>query len=220
MTVNNATTWALEVFESDLSATQKLICLYLRTHMNDYREMAWPSVGRIADKCNVSERTVFRELPKICKAGYLMQNGVSDRGTVRYAICTPTDTPPDIVSPLTQCHDTPDIVSPELTKELTNTLSKGSKRFVKPSVQQIAEYQTEASLYKFDAESFVDYWESVGWKRGRTPMKDWKATARTWAKNEEKRNGKTRPAGRKNTRSSVEEISISDLINEGHDLIG
>ena len=33
-----------------------------------------------------------------------------------------------------------------------------------------------------DAQHFVDYYESNGWIVGKTKMKDWKATARNWAR--------------------------------------
>ena len=34
----------------------------------------------------------------------------------------------------------------------------------------------------FDAESFVDFYASNGWKVGNAPMKDWKAAARRWVR--------------------------------------
>ena len=37
---------------------------------------------------------------------------------------------------------------------------------------------------KVNAERFMDYYESNGWKVGKNSMKDWKATVRTWEKNE------------------------------------
>ena len=33
-----------------------------------------------------------------------------------------------------------------------------------------------------DAERFVDFYSSKGWKVGSQPMKDWKAAVRTWEK--------------------------------------
>ena len=203
--LNNATTWILTVFESDLSSTQKLICTYLRTHMNDHNEVAWPSVGRIAAKCSLSQRTVFRELPKLCERDYLLSNGKSDLGTVRYAICTP-----DIVTPLTPCHDIPDTVSPELTKEVINTLSKG---FVRPTILEIAEYCREKN-YTFNPETFVNHYNSNGWKVGRNSMKCWKSACTNW-NTREKQNGRNRT---KPQSGGIMEVSIS--ANTGNDYIG
>lgn len=61
------------------------------------------------------------------------------------------------------------------------------KRFVKPTVEQVAEYCRERGN-GVDARRFVDFYESKGWKVGTTPMKDWKAAVRTW----EQRDGHTR----------------------------
>ena len=34
------------------------------------------------------------------------------------------------------------------------------------------------------AEKFLAHYESVGWKVGKNPMKDWRACVRTWIHNE------------------------------------
>lgn len=56
------------------------------------------------------------------------------------------------------------------------------KRFKKPTVVDIAEYCIERNN-SVDAEKFYDYYSSNGWKVGKNPMKDWKASVRTWEKN-------------------------------------
>ena len=33
-----------------------------------------------------------------------------------------------------------------------------------------------------NAETFIDFYESKGWKIGKNKMKDWKAAVRTWEK--------------------------------------
>lgn len=59
------------------------------------------------------------------------------------------------------------------------------ERFAPPSVEEVREYIAEKG-YRFDAESFVAFYESKGWKVGREPMRSWKAACTTW----EKRRGK------------------------------
>lgn len=61
--------------------------------------------------------------------------------------------------------------------------SKRPKRFSPPTVLQVQEYCTEKG-YPVDAERFVDFYASKGWRVGNTPMKDWQAAVRTWAKKE------------------------------------
>lgn len=53
------------------------------------------------------------------------------------------------------------------------------KRFVKPTLDQVREYCTSRGN-NIDPVRFVDYYESIGWKVGKNPMKDWKACVRTW----------------------------------------
>ena len=56
------------------------------------------------------------------------------------------------------------------------------KRFVKPTIEEVADYCDERSN-NVDAEKFYDYYSSNGWKVGKNAMKDWKASVRTWEKN-------------------------------------
>ena len=51
--------------------------------------------------------------------------------------------------------------------------------FVKPTVSDIVAYVLEVNA-TVDAKAFWDYYESNGWRVGRNPMKDWKATVRQW----------------------------------------
>jgi len=55
-------------------------------------------------------------------------------------------------------------------------------KFVKPTVEEVAAYCKERGN-RVDAETFVDFYESKGWKVGTAAMKDWKASVRTWEKN-------------------------------------
>lgn len=55
-------------------------------------------------------------------------------------------------------------------------------RFKKPSLEEIKAY-CEERKNKVDAERFLNYYESNGWKVGKNPMKDWRACVRTWERN-------------------------------------
>lgn len=62
--------------------------------------------------------------------------------------------------------------------------SRPRKRFRAPTVQEVSEYAEEQSL-NVDAVRFCDYYESCGWTVGRNrPMRDWRAAARRWSRNE------------------------------------
>lgn len=66
----------------------------------------------------------------------------------------------------------------------TTETKKEVKKFVKPTIEELKEYSSEIGFKDFDANYFYDYYESNGWKVGKNSMKDWKATIRTWKKNE------------------------------------
>lgn len=63
--------------------------------------------------------------------------------------------------------------------ELPTEKPKKSKRFVKPTVDEVRAY-CEERQNGIDPEYFVDYYEARGWIASKTPMKDWKAAVRTW----------------------------------------
>lgn len=59
------------------------------------------------------------------------------------------------------------------------TPKRERKRFTPPKLEEVEAYCRERQN-GIDAAKFVDYYEAVGWKVGKQPMKDWKAAVRTW----------------------------------------
>ena len=96
-------------------------------------------------------------------------------------------------------------VTPTETETETETITKSKpKRFTKPTLEHVLEYAKERGQVDNPAresQRFIDYWESVGWQRGRTPVKDWRATWRTWETNNQ---GQARK-GRVDWDSAIEE---------------
>ena len=56
-----------------------------------------------------------------------------------------------------------------------------AKRFIPPTVDEVRSY-CEERKNNVDAEKFVDFYESKGWMVGKSKMKDWRASVRTWEK--------------------------------------
>lgn len=67
-----------------------------------------------------------------------------------------------------------------IEKENGKKKKQSAQRFTPPTVDAVAEYAKEKG-YGISAERFISYYESVGWRVGRNPMKDWRAAVRTWA---------------------------------------
>ena len=100
----------------------------------------------------------------------------------RNATALPVDIPqpmPNVCS--SSSSSTSSLSSTSSSSSKSNTSEK-SKRFVPPTVQEVKEYCFERRN-NIDAQRFIDHYTSNGWIVGKVKMKDWKATIRTWEKN-------------------------------------
>lgn len=59
-----------DVFDSDLSAHEKLVYLYLANCANEKRQ-ACPSMNKIAKKCSVSRSTVKKVIATLIEKGWI-----------------------------------------------------------------------------------------------------------------------------------------------------
>lgn len=66
--------------------------------------------------------------------------------------------------------------------------------FTPPTVEEVKSYCQERKN-GVDAERFVDFYSSKGWMVGKSKMRDWKASVRTWENRETARSGTTKEAG-------------------------
>lgn len=88
-------------------------------------------------------------------------------------------------------------IEKELEKDIDKEINKDndgkpsttkSNKFIKPTLQEIKDYCLERKN-NVNAEKFINYYESNGWKVGKNSMKSWKACIRTWEIN----NTETKP---------------------------
>ena len=56
------------------------------------------------------------------------------------------------------------------------------KRFVRPEPQEVTDYAKSIG-FELDGEHFVAYYQTRGWKVGKTVMVDWKSAVVTWKRN-------------------------------------
>lgn len=71
-----------------------------------------------------------------------------------------------------------------LGEDAPQSVAASNTRFKKPTVEEIAAYCAERKN-NVDPQAFFDFYESVGWRVGNKPMKDWKACIRTWEHREQ-----------------------------------
>ena len=80
----------------------------------------------------------------------------------------------------------PDVVAEVAPQPKGKTQPKAeTKRFVKPTVEEVAAYCRERNN-GVNAQQFVDFYEAKGWMIGQNHMKEWKAAVRTWEQREER----------------------------------
>lgn len=126
-------------------------------------------------------------------AGYNYE--ISDTKDFQPQTESPQEEKPQTENPFT---DNPQLPNTNSNKELTKTNTditnniknidkKKPKNFIKPTLEQVKAYVT-LNGYVMDAEQFYDYYESNGWKVGKSPMKSWEAAIRNWVRNEKKYN--------------------------------
>ena len=61
-----------------------------------------------------------------------------------------------------------------------------ARGFTPPTLEDVIRYAKDNSL-TLDAQAFVDYYAGRGWTMGNTPMADWRAAVRNWARRDAER---------------------------------
>ena len=69
------------VWDADIEHNQKFVLIALADQANDFGKECWPSIMRLADKCNLSERAVQTNLKRLEDAGIISRNMRTGRST-------------------------------------------------------------------------------------------------------------------------------------------
>lgn len=98
-----------------------------------------------------------------------------------------------------QASETTSSVASERQSEEEEELGRGTRkeesgvkraRFRAPTPEEVAAYASEYCAKQkleqsgFDVWRFIDHYTANGWRAGKVPMKDWKATVRNWCRND------------------------------------
>ena len=153
------------------------------------------SLQYLADWTNSSKYGVSKSLKVLVEAGLLEKEDSIING-VKFCSYRATKLDGDMQQ---SCSGQPTKLDEGMQQSCTNNLLDNAKDnlankkkvpgkpaarsgFIKPTLEQIKAYCLERKN-NVDAQRFLDYYESNGWKVGRNPMRDWKATVRTWERN-------------------------------------
>ena len=101
-------------------------------------------------------------------------------------------------------------------KSYHDTLDDTSKRFKKPTIEEIEKYCKERNN-GINANKFYDFYETKGWYVGKNKMKDWKACIRTWEQHDNKKDNSKLPDWwdkdfKERERTDEEERELQELI--------
>ena len=78
-------------------------------------------------------------------------------------------------------------------KEIKEDIKNKQKIFTPPQLHEVSQYCIERKN-KVDASKFIDFYSCKGWMVGKNKMKDWKASVRTWERNENNTSSKSENA--------------------------
>lgn len=167
------------VWSMELDSGSKFVLLSLADQANDEGE-AFPSISTIAKRTSKTERSVYQIIGKLRDRGLIeVISGKIGRSN-RYRIT------PEIISPLKLFQDEKNDTQP-LKSFQTNHKKNHQSISIKgkqPDRAEAQTYATEIGLTEWEA--WWDYYTGNGWKTGRNPVKDWKATMRNWLRNQRK----------------------------------
>ncbi len=208
--MNNYYNWLELMKKSDLSSTSKLVAYCIGSYMNSSTNIAWPSQKKIAEDTSLSVRTVVNSINNLVACGWFKvsknNSKSSSNGGLQYNNSYTSSIPDKVVQEIhyftkggesddkggagaalegvQELHTNNNVNNNIITKEKT---IKKSKRFTPPSIDEVKKYCNERGN-SIDPESFIDFYNSSGWMRGKTKIKCWKSCIRTWERNNEKHN--------------------------------
>ena len=180
------------VYDNDLSDRARFLYVYMACKPEDWEFYQ----DKVAEELNYKKDTLRKYLDELIVRGWVTekeQHNDGKFGCLEYVIeierksgNLPIRKKPDTEK--TRYGKNPnqrnidnissDIKSSDINRDIEEK-SILKKNFQKPTVEQVEAYIQEKGLH-FDAERFVDHYESKGWMIGKNKMKDWKAACRTW----------------------------------------
>ena len=173
--------------ELGIQSKNEMLLYALIYSYSDGGSAFYGSTEYLAKRLGSSKSRIIKVLNEMVSKGLIIKktSGRFNFYVTNFNYVCNTDEPPVSVEHPTRCQvDTVGSVTPtpnNINNNINNNIS--AKRFVKPTVEEVQAYCKERNN-NVDAEKFISHYDSNGWKVGRTPMKDWKATVRTWEKND------------------------------------
>ena len=173
--------------ELGIQSKNEMLLYALIYSYSDGGSAFYGSTEYLAQRLGSSKSRIIKVLNEMVSKGLIIKktSGRYNFYVTNFNYVCNTDKPPVSVQHSERCQiDTESSVIPtpnNINNNIKNNISVS--RFVKPKVEEIDAYCKERNN-SVDAQQFFDYYESKGWKVGKSPMKDWKSAVRTWERND------------------------------------
>ena len=173
--------------ELGIQSKNEMLLYALIYSYSDGGSAFYGSTEHLAKRLGSSKSRIIKVLNEMVSKGLIIKktSGRFNFYVINYNYVCNTVEQKVSVQNTERCHiDTESSVVPtpnNINNNINDTISV--KRFVKPNVEEIESYCKERNN-SVDAQQFFDYYESKGWKIGKSPMKDWKSAVRTWERND------------------------------------
>lgn len=182
-----------EIFlAEDLTATE--ILMLAEIHALDGDNGCFASNTHFANRFKTTQKQASRVINGLIAKGYLIAR-MDRKGkqiikrTLRVVGIPKIGIPlsPNCGDPIPNYADTPIPKNAEEKEQVLNNKldiykAQAPKRFIAPTVEEVRDYCQERSN-QVNAQRFIDYYTSNGWKVGRNKMKCWKSAVRNWERN-------------------------------------
>ena len=173
--------------ELGIQSKNEMLLYALIYSYSDGGSAFYGSTEYLAKRLGSSKSRIIKVLNEMVSKGLIIKktSGRFNFYVTNFNYVCNTEEPPVSEQHPIRCQvDTEVSVTPtpnNINNNIKNNISV--TRFVKPKVEEIEAYCKERNN-SVDAQQFFDYYESKGWKVGKTPMKDWKSAVRTWERND------------------------------------
>lgn len=179
--------------ELGLKGNELMVFALIYGFSQDGNSEFYGSWSYIAEWTGASKRTVSTTLNSLCEKGLLEKRTINTNGMrcCSYKVCKNFMGDEKIAwGVMKKLHGGGEKIAPNNidnnTRDINNNPPnppKGGKK-IPPTIEEVREYaQSRGNVV--DPDYFFDYYEGLNWMRGKTKVKDWQATYRTWERRED-----------------------------------
>ncbi|QDP61731.1 MAG: hypothetical protein Unbinned4466contig1000_43 [Prokaryotic dsDNA virus sp.] len=195
--------WKAQIKPATIKLTLMAICD--RADNDGYR--CYPSIERVCKDTSLNKKTAQANIKKLIDMGLIIDTGKRVGASQRVKVLQVNlglirnwDDPKNgkIDDPKNGLIDVPEngMQNQSMNQPINQSDIGGekpkSKPFKKPTVDEVRKYCLERGN-RIDPDRFVDYYESIGWMINKSKMKDWKASVRTWERNDKNKQPSATP---------------------------